>query len=301
MYRKKIGFALIATMVVVLLLPDSAPAEPMSIDGLQLWLKADVGVVLDENDRVTTWQDQSGQGNDFTGTNEAKKPGYTDTWGPLGKPAVTFGFRGDTPGTDEDYLTAGEFMDFPSWTIFGVLQAQTHNPAWGMCFFADYGATGSVWMQTPGGSGHEPDYPGWGTQARSSTAGDVTLQALGGNNENLPEIVTGALDAPAQTAYLWSQSGGLLATATDENYDSTATAMGGGGVPTIGTNSQWYLGGMKGYLAELIIYDSVLSETDRLEVENYLSSKYLVPEPSTFTLLGIGLASLLLSACCKRR
>ena len=40
-----------------------------------------------------------------------------------------------------------------------------------------------------------------------------------------------------------------------------------------------------GNYAELIIYDSVLSEPERLAVEGYLQAKY-IPEPGTLVLLG---------------
>ena len=43
----------------------------------------------------------------------------------------------------------------------------------------------------------------------------------------------------------------------------------------------------KGYIAEIIIYNSALSDTDRVAVEDYLYGKY-IPEPATIALLGLG-------------
>lgn len=57
---------------------------------------------------------------------------------------------------------------------------------------------------------------------------------------------------------------------------------------------------LDGYIAEFLIYDSVLSDTDRDAVEEYLAFKWFnpesliagIPEPSTFTLMGIAGAAL---------
>src|SRR4051812_22197693 len=40
--------------------------SPSSISGLQLWLKADSGVILDGSNRVMEWDDISGNNNNFT-------------------------------------------------------------------------------------------------------------------------------------------------------------------------------------------------------------------------------------------
>lgn len=45
----------------------SAPFSPIDIAGISLWLKADAGVTL-SGANVTAWADQSGNGNNFTGT-----------------------------------------------------------------------------------------------------------------------------------------------------------------------------------------------------------------------------------------
>lgn len=42
--------------------PSSLPSD---ISGLRLWLKADAGIVLNENKLVSVWKDQSGNKNDF--------------------------------------------------------------------------------------------------------------------------------------------------------------------------------------------------------------------------------------------
>src|SRR5262249_58375360 len=43
-------------------------------DDLRLWLRADAGVVHDQNGRISVWQDQSGNGSNATQTNGGEQP-----------------------------------------------------------------------------------------------------------------------------------------------------------------------------------------------------------------------------------
>lgn len=75
---------------------------PRSISGCKLWLRADTLVAdgLGDGDAVTTWRDESGQGNDITQANAAKRPilklGIVNN-----KPVVRF------DGTDDVLKSAG--------------------------------------------------------------------------------------------------------------------------------------------------------------------------------------------------
>jgi hypothetical protein len=64
---------------------------------------------------------------------------------------------------------------------------------------------------------------------------------------------------------------------------------------SIGTTSRGYVG-FNGLLAEVIIYDGVLTETERRQTESTLMQKYRIagiPEPSTLVLVTLGLSGML--------
>jgi len=219
-------------------------------------------------------------------------------------PALTFGLDFDDPCSSQgyDYLTADEFWDFGSWTVFAVVQAKTEKSNqsgqiisdYGEGFFADrYGLFMHAGSGNPGGLDD-----GWAVHAKSNVSNPlVHLYGRGGTNVDVQlEILTGALDATASgTVFLWSRDDGLLGTETNANYLPTTATSGTGDPnsclgrvcpPTIADNSGWLNGsGIRGHLQELILYDSKLSDTNRLAVEDYLEAKYISGSgpPSGFT------------------
>jgi PKD repeat protein len=94
--------------------------HPNEISGLQLWLKSDTGVVLDANQKVLEWQDQSGQERHAQNTNPARRPSYPQQIiGPY--PSVFF------DGVD-DFLNFSEITTVR--TVFWILkedQSATFN------------------------------------------------------------------------------------------------------------------------------------------------------------------------------
>src|SRR5262249_40272752 len=55
---------------------ESSWVGPELLSGLKLWLKGDAGVITDSNTNISTWQDQSGNGNDATQTDSSSRPQY---------------------------------------------------------------------------------------------------------------------------------------------------------------------------------------------------------------------------------
>jgi hypothetical protein len=66
-------------------------AEFAAIDGLKIWLKADSGVVYDENNKVSEWHDASGNRYIFSQSNPVKQPRYIPSIDSMNhKPAIKF-------------------------------------------------------------------------------------------------------------------------------------------------------------------------------------------------------------------
>ena len=81
--------------------------ETSSVPGLQLSLRADVGVTTDDQGQVTKWADQSGNGYDFSPPRAEARPGLTEETS-VGTPALSFNgdgqflLREDTAGIAND-------------------------------------------------------------------------------------------------------------------------------------------------------------------------------------------------------
>lgn len=88
--------------------------KPSQIAGLELWLDANKITGLDDGDPLTTWSDQSGNGNDVTQSTSAKKPTYKTSI-INGRSIVRF------DGTD-DYLKASAFTLVQPEHLFIVLK-----------------------------------------------------------------------------------------------------------------------------------------------------------------------------------
>ena len=88
---------------------SSATFSQIPTNGLQLWLKSDTGVILNGSS-VSTWQDQSGNGNDAIQPNVNRQPLFVDNE-LNGKPILRFdgsndklGFTGSTPMTQISFF-----------------------------------------------------------------------------------------------------------------------------------------------------------------------------------------------------
>ncbi len=69
-------------------------------------------------------------------------------------------------------------------------------------------------------------------------------------------------------------------------------------IPQVATVSPNSANRFKGLVAEILVYGSDLSPADITAVEDHLVTKYLIPEPATLALLGVGI--LVLSARRRR-
>jgi len=216
----------------------ATPFAPTDISGLSLWLKGDAGITL-SGSNVTAWADQSGNGNNATATD-------TPTLSTVsGKTFVDFA---------GGYFSGNELITAPFVTI--------------MCV-ARYSAISDIAMMfeqiSEGDGDNLAFYRGFneGTSGfRIFNGSDLTSSSLTNddqtylfgttvNNDTGTLYLNGSEDAndycgdrvPAGTYYLgrW------------EDGSSTTTAL---------------------KMAEIVIYDRVLTSPERIQVEDYLNTKY---------------------------
>jgi photosystem II stability/assembly factor-like uncharacterized protein len=254
-------------------------------EGLQLWVRADKGVVLN-GPTVSRWIDQSGNGNDAIQNDTSRQPIFVSN--KLNhNPILRFDGVNDRLG-----LTGTRMMN--SISLFIVEKA-------------DQGATGP-----------NPYYPiefGIPRPPSGNNPGaryGLSMQNQFSNPPNSPDEIDPFEDgdswvranSPACAAfgqwksisvtanqYMWSTTlrvNGVDAAITPQgtvntllNFplgNSTGTAV--GGIGGIDGESEGHLI-FKGDIAEVIVYDTVLSNADRKTIENYLKSKYLLPYNTT--------------------
>src|SRR6187402_1279629 len=97
-------------------MPSPTPTPTPSLvptDGLTAWLMADAGVVKDGSDYVSLWQDQSGQGNDFSQSTSGSQPQWIST-------SFTIGGGLHFDGVDDVLVLSGVELGVNDFTIFAV-------------------------------------------------------------------------------------------------------------------------------------------------------------------------------------
>lgn len=215
----------------------STPFSPTQIAGLKLWLKAD-SLVLSDNDPVSTWSDQSGNGNDVSQSVGTRKPIYkTNIQNSL--PSVRFD-RSVFQNLD------GTFT-FSYGSAFSVANFNAASfPDYCAIFSTNTGATNSDNYFTGDGAGSLTTFYTTGTAFDSSHIWVNKVQTIEFATLSTIKLISGVDTTPAS---------------------KTSISIGVGN-PSLG--NRWW----NGDILEIIIYDTALSDNDRIRVENYLNSKY---------------------------
>lgn len=240
-------------------------AGPANIsDGLRMWLDANA-MALNNNDPVSSWTDLSGNNKHAVQDTASYRPLFkTNVLN--GKPAVVF-------DGSNDYLTIdGSMVANTNYSIFAVVKRNSSNPGsfnyymggtqaamnrnlqlgWRSNTTLTHGQyTNDYDMRVPSYSVSMPAYL-ITTRHSNSLGNDTYLNgALKGLNMNNV--------SSARLVHLSSWQGASIGRYIDN---------------TINTR-------FNGYVAELIIYNRYLSETERKSVESYLATKYGLTNANT--------------------
>ena len=222
---------------------------PPAFASLQLWLEADdidtlftdvAGTisVTSDADVVKNWNDKSGKANHVT---EATTPPLYKTGIQNGKPVIRF------DGTDDTISSAAISFDTSRLSIFFVLRAATGQAeATGIISSPAAVASWQISMDTSGTPVESRD------DERSMGAPEPlgALHALIYNGTNSAGYKNGSLIEDA---------------ATSEGFDVDEIHL---------ATNRGFNAFLAGDFAELLIYDSALSDSDRVLVETYLNDKW---------------------------
>lgn len=229
-----------------------SPFTPDTIPGLVLWLDANQGVTL-VGGGVSQWDDQSSSGNDFSQASAGNRPTYSSL-AINGHPSIQF------DGSVPQWLLGGPGPNF-SFSLFTV-QAIIHghidvNPIIGCDGLLSlwYGGDPTIAFQTLltwyNGSGNTTIDSG------VPAFDDPFLAELTDDGTNIPKIYfNGTLEDT------------LGIHDTDNNALNAANLVVGLDNTAAPTYQFW------GSIGEILIYNSVLSDTDRHRVEFYLNNKW---------------------------
>ena len=228
---------------------------PKTITGLVLWLKADEGPdQTSDGSAITTWADQSDEGNDFTQSEPSKKP--TIETGELNSLPI-IRFDGD------DWLQADTqvFDTAKKYTIFAAAKSP-----------GTFGSSAIILGSMTGSSGV---MLAWHGVYENSIFGSITgyLDAYHRDlSADTWHYLTLTVDAVTDTdgpmslrmdGSLGANGGPSTDKARGANNANTAT----GG--TVSSSSE-----LTGDIAEIVVYDSALSSGDVTTIEDYITDKY---------------------------
>lgn len=246
--------------------------NPTQITGLQLWLDAsDASTLYDATSGgslvaadggVARWEDKSGNARHFTQSTAGSRP-TRKTNQQNGRDTLLF------DGSD-DFLDGSDFMDANTGGLTAFVVVKRN-------------ATGSfheiMTKATTSGAG-------WFVRFSNTNKLQGNLDL--GNGTDAVRATSSAVSASGYTAITWKFSAGSFL--TQEFYrngvaESMASATGAAQTPPnnsgiVRVGAQEYLGGFYNYIsaniAEIIMYNSALSGTDREAVENYLLAKWAI-------------------------
>ena len=256
---------------------DVSPVE--TIPNLEVWLRADAGISEGDGVAVTTWADQSGNGNDYIGTaGTGTAPTYVASSANFnGQPSVSFVGNGDHfEDADGDVNYIDNLTEFSLFVVFKSDVTNTDRGLFNTQVPDNDDKTLTIRYDASGanGAGAFTNVVKTGiltnaadnqlesfSDIQTTNAQIISLQWESGITYDL--FVDGILNNPSSAADP-PPSGTISAAA------ATTAIVGKGGKddPNV-TNQSW-----DGEIAEFIFYGRSLTQSERESIEDYLADKY---------------------------
>jgi hypothetical protein len=228
----------------------SVPDINIPTDGLKLWVHAGKNVTTDSGGHVSLWESNT-ELNDLAQASENLKPLFVDS-SMDGKPAIGF------DGSDDVLSTSGLVLNgASSFTVVAVAKPGVVVP----------GDT-LLW--------HGDSSPGGGYGFRVGSDGKLKAGWTGGVSEvsSSDSIISGkwfmaggSYDGAAHKLWVNGSLAGSVAPPAS-NFIAGVMSAGNLGASTNGWN---------GDIAEVFVYNRVLSDTERADLTHYIKGKYFRP------------------------
>lgn len=231
----------------------------LPVSGAALWLDGDDSTTFtfSSGTRVSEWRDKSGNARHFTQATSANQPNRVASQG--GKTGVVF----NESGTIYCLLNSGYDWAASAFTVFGVVDFNAGN------FPAMFGRNSTAALVLGANSASANFAISRIGQATSSSNLTVT-----GTNADVIVYKSAGISSGSVTVDVYKNGTAGNASLTLSSLVAGNTAIvGASGSPSGLTDSF----GSNGYICELIVYPSQLSDTDRNSVESYLKTKWGTP------------------------
>ena len=229
---------------------------PQRSANMLVWLRSDVGVTS-SGGNVSAWADQSGNGNNATQSSGTNKPTLV-TGAISASPALAFN------GTNEYMALPSGFAKFPSGaSIFAVYKPTAGTAGARIIDFGPANTTDSFNLSIASTTTDTYTvYNGSTATSLTNTAG-MTL-----NQFQLLEMV----QTQGGLATMWTNStqNGQAALQSISNVNRTGNFIG-----QASSGSNYFTG----QIAEIFVFNAGLNATDRVNLENYVASKYGIGSP----------------------
>ena len=261
--------------------------DPLDISGCYFWFRADQISGPSNGDNITSSHTVSNEGNTGSfahSSTSSEQPTYTAS-AINSKPAITFDGTSEYLRTSSDYEAGGLFdEDFGSdFTVMIVCRPHDVSDN-SQRIFGLYSSTniGSLiasnernvfWMGIKNSSKF--------SICGKSTNGDL-VTAANAISDNEAHIFTAVYDQSETEMFLFQDGHKSASDSSFELGNATGLALGDlaklhmGSVPVAGRGSTTYKDKYDGDIAEILIYDSKLSEKNLTRLHHYLGNKYAI-------------------------
>lgn len=228
--------------------PPTSPTDPVA--GYFLWLKAD-SLSLADGAAVSAWADQSGNGYDPVQSTGTKQPTYVANW-QNGKPAINF------DGSNDNLVKAfGTTYSQPN-TVFAVVEVMASPVAAALPWIDGVNSTQRHWM---GNAGHISGKPLSMWAGTAFIGPDAFADEPDGAYPLLPSVYS---------AHYNGSSSRMSRESRRVTGNPGTQAWSGITIGSRWDNANFF----NVRVAEIIAYNSDLSEADAAETEAYLTTKY---------------------------
>lgn len=222
--------------------------SPDEIDDLWGWWRADLGVTV-TGAGVSLWEDQSANGHNFAQATDADRPAYNLADSNFGGKATI-----DFDSSNTEFLSVA-----PTWIATGA---------------AEFYVVIKINNDPPGASA---DTGCWRTRSTTVDAHfpftDGTIfDSVCSNSRHTVGNPTPDMSTAARLYNVASQSGSYIARMDTTQLVNDGNSVGFSGTFLLGASSSTRY--LDGQIAEVVMYESILSTTDREALETYFKNRY---------------------------
>ena len=224
---------------------------PLTVSGLQIWLDASDASTITTATGVSQWRDKSGNGNHASQSTGSAQP-TVQTAAQNGLNTIRF-----TAASSQKFTLASLInLSATGYTFLGVLRRG--------------GPTGlgmlPVFTNSSNSSIYAPEWYVDGSVYTTGTALQINVAA--------PGLAGGAYNQISTSMVLAGTSGSIYFNGSSQSVLLSNNASAIMQFNQIGQSSDGYA---NGEIAEIMLYNSVLSTNDRQKVEAYLKAKWATP------------------------